>query len=160
MRGRSFLTTVVFGVAALAPVAKAQEEQRCQAAERFLAEQAGMTAITSADTIDDWRTRKIVAGCRVTAAGLTSRGLGDEATLFYDRLRAAGWTRTPHPRDAPNEASLRFRRDGTDCLFSFYAGTTLGTAAETQVNNAVVPSRGRERYNLLVLCVPAMDAAP
>ena len=150
---------VVIGAAALAPSGAAtQEEHRCRAAERFLVEQVGMTAIAGADTINDWRSRKIIPGCRITAAGLTARRLADEAALFYERLRAAGWTRTPDPRDAPNEASLRFRLAGTDCLFNFYSGTTLATEAEIEVNNAVVPGRGQQRYNVLVLCVPAMDA--
>jgi hypothetical protein len=140
--------------------ARGQEEPRCRAAERFLVERVGMTAIVEADTIDDWRTRKLLPGCRVTAAGVTSRSLGDEAALFYDRLRDAGWTRTPDPRDAPNESSLRFRLAGTDCLFNIYSGTTLATDAEIRVNNAIVPARGQQRYNVLVLCVPAMDAAP
>ena len=99
-------------------------------------------------------------GCRVAAAGLTSRELGEEATLFYERLRAVGWTRTPDPRDAPNEASLRFRLDGTDCLFNFYTGGILGTEDEIEVNSAVVPNPGELRYNFLVLCMPVMDAAP
>ena len=156
-----FPVAVVIGAAALAPSgAVTQEEHRCRAAERFLVEQVGMTAIAGADTINDWRSRKIIPGCRITAAGLTARRLADETALFYERLRAAGWTRTPDPRDAPNEASLRFRLAGTDCLFNFYSGTTLATEAEIAVNNAVAPGRGQQRYNVLVLCIPAMDAAP
>jgi hypothetical protein len=119
-----------------------------------------MVAKVEADTIDDWRTRKLVPGCRVTAAGVTPRGPAEEAALLYERLRAAGWTRTPDPRDAPNEASLRFRLGGTDCLFNFYTGTTLATQAEIEVNNAVVPRPGQQRYNVLVLCMPAINAAP
>ena len=151
----SVLAAMLIGAAVWALPVEPQEEARCGAAERFLVEQAGMSAVTTADTIDDWRTRKKVPGCRVTAAGLTSRALAEEAAAFYDRLRAAGWTRTPDPRDAPNEASLRFRQDRTDCLFNFYTGTLLGTAAEIEVSNAVVPGYGQVRYNVLVLCMPA-----
>ncbi|HXV87243.1 MAG TPA: hypothetical protein VD793_11110 [Gemmatimonadales bacterium] len=146
-------------VAGSRPVA-AQELERCGPVERFLVEQAGMIARTTPDTLDDWRTRRRLPGCRITAAALTSRAARDEAALFYERLRAAGWSRTPDPRDAPNEASLRFRLGRTDCLFNFYPGGLLGTEAELEVNNAVVPSDGRQRYNVLVLCVAALDAAP
>ena len=155
----TFYTAVLINAAVWAP-AEAQEEQRCLAAEHFLVEVVGMTAVSRPDTIDDWRSRKIVPGCRVTAAGITSRGLAEEATLFYERLRAVGWTRTPDPRDAPNESSLRFRQDGTDCLFNFYTGGILGTEDEIEVNTAVVPNLGERRYNFLVLCMPEMEAAP
>ena len=57
-----------------------------------------------------------------------------------ERLRAAGWTRTPDPMDAPNEASLRFRRDGADCLFNVYEVPRLYTEAEFRVNEAVTPA--------------------
>lgn len=154
------LATMLIGTAGWALPVDRQGVARCGAAERFLVEQAGMVAVTSADTLDDWRTRQKVPGCRVTAAGRTSRALAAEAAAFYHRLRAAGWIRTPDPRDAPNEASLRFRRDRTDCLFNFYTGTLLGTAAEIEVSNAVEPGYGQTRYNVLVLCIPAMDAAP
>lgn len=159
-RGRDVFAAVLIGAVWASLGVEAPHEGQCRAAERFLVEQAGLTAVTTADTIDDWRTRKKVPGCRVTAAGLTSRALADVAATFYDRLRAAGWTRTPDPRDAPNEASLRFRRNRTDCLFNFYSGTSVGTLAEIEVNSAVVPGSGQVRYNVLVLCMPAMDAAP
>ncbi len=149
-------TAVVFGARGV----EAQEETRCRAAERFLVERVGMTAIVQADTIADWRTRRTIPGCRVTAAGLTTRALADEAASLYERLRAAGWTRTPDPRDAPNEASLRFRLGRNDCLFNFYAGTMLGTQAEIEVSNALAPRPGEQRFNVLVLCVPAINAAP
>ena len=80
--------------------------------------------------------------------------------MFYEEIRDAGWTRTPEPRDAPNEASLRFRREGADCLFSFYSGGLLGTLAEATVDGATIPGPGERRYNFLVMCTPAMDAAP
>jgi hypothetical protein len=116
-----------------------------------------MATVVEPDTLDDWRTGKRTAGCRVTAAGLTTRALPDEARVFFDRVRAAGWSRTPDPRDAPREASLRFRRADVDCLFSFYSGGLLGTEAELRVDDARVPKSGEGRYNLLVLCVPAAD---
>jgi hypothetical protein len=157
---RTSTAVLIWAIACTPAEAWAQEEQRCQAAEHFLVELVGMTAVSRPDTIDDWRSRKMVPGCRVMAAGLTSRGLAEEATLFYERLRAVGWIRTPDPRDAPNESSLRFRQDGTDCLFNFYTGGILGTEDEIEVNTAVVPKSWERRYNFLVLCMPAMEAAP
>ncbi len=158
---RTFYTAVLIWAIILTPAAtSAQQQERCQAAEHFLVEVVGMTAVSRPDTINDWRTQQMVPGCRVMAAGLTSRDFGDEATLFYERLRAVSWTRTPDPRDSPNEASLRFRQDRTDCLFSFYTGGILGTEDEIEVNTAVVPSPGEQRYNFLVVCMPAMEAAP
>jgi hypothetical protein len=142
------------------PDAEAQAEQHCREAHRFLVEEVGMTAVSEPDTIDDWRTDQMVPGCRVTAAGLTENTMRTEATLFYERVREAGWVRTPDPQDAPNEASLRFRKDGSDCLFNFYTGGILGTEAEAIVDEAVVPVRGQSRYNFLVLCMPEMPAAP
>lgn len=133
----------------------------CLNAERFLVAEVGMTTITEPDTLDDWRTRKTVAGCRVTAAGVTTRTFAAEARLFFERLRAVEeWTRTPDPRDAPNEASLRFRRDEVDCLFSFSSGGMIGTEAELRVDSMVVPGPGERRYNFVVFCMPAMEAAP
>jgi len=120
-----------------------------------------MVAETERDTMDDWRTQKILAGCRVTAAGGTQLGMSDTATLLYEQLLAAGWTRTPDPRDAPNESALRLRLDDTDCFFSVYSrNVVIGTAAEMRVNKAMMSSSEEARYNVLVQCVSAMAAAP
>ena len=140
------------------PGLHAQETEHCRAAHRHLEEVADMAAITEPDTIDDWRTGRMVPGCRVTAAGVSSVPEQDLVVDFYEELREAGWTRTPDPADAPNEASLRFRRDGSDCLFNYYTHGIF-TEAEEEVDNAVVPIPGQQRYNFLVLCMPAMPAS-
>jgi len=141
------------------PVA-AQDTALCGDAHAHLEEVAGMAAIIEPDTIDDWRTDQLVPGCRVTASGATSLPQRDVVVEFYEELEAAGWTRTPDPRDAPNEASLRFRRNGADCLFNYYTDGMLLTEAEEEVDNRVPLIPGQERYNFLVMCTPAMEAAP
>ena len=73
----------------------------CAEAARFLRAEQRMVAEVGPDTIDDWRTRKRLAGCRVTAAGGTDIGVSKEAVRLYERLRTARWTRTPDPRDSP-----------------------------------------------------------
>lgn len=138
----------------------AQPEAHCVDAHRFVTEALDMAAVTEPDTLDDWRTDRRVPGCRVTAAGLTGGSARDAAVALFDALRDAGWTRTPDPRDAPGEASLRFRRGGADCLYSFYTGGILGTEAEAIVDDARVPARGEARYNVAVQCIPAAPAAP
>lgn len=146
--------------AALAPTSAWAQVELCEGAERFVREVAGMVALAEPDTIDDWRTRRMVPGCRVTAAGVLRRSGAAEVRSFYERLRDAGWVRTPDPRDAPNEASMRFRRDGADCLFNYYdATTTLGTEAELVVSDAVPLRPGDELFNFLVLCTPEAPAA-
>ncbi len=130
----------------------------CVAGAAFLRDTQHMVAILERDTIDDWRTKQRVNGCRITAAGATELTVQGEAVRFYERLRAAGWTRTPDPRDAPHEASLRFRMAQSDCLFNINAEALLGTRAETQVNRALKLSAGETRYQVLALCMPAMPA--
>jgi hypothetical protein len=146
---------------ALAPSAAHAQVELCEGAERFVREVVGMAAVAEPDTIDDWRTRKMVPGCRVTAAGALRGSGAAEVRTFYERLRDAGWVRTPEPRDAPNEASMRFRRDGADCLFNYYdATTTLGTEAELVVSDAVPLRPGETLFNFLVMCTPEAPAAP
>ncbi len=140
-----------------AGAATAQTEPLCADASQFLVESRTMAAITEVAHIDDWRTAKRTMGCQVTAAGVTRRSARDEAIGFFDALRAAGWTRTPNPRDAPGESSLRFRKAGSDCLFSFYTGGMLGTEAERSVSLERVPGPGERRVHFLVTCVPAED---
>ena len=153
--------SVLAGCAASNPdEAGAQEELHCREAHRFLVEDVGMAAVTEPDVFDDWRTDQQVPGCRVTAAGLTPNTPGTESGLFYDKVRAAGWTRTPDPQDAPNESSLRFRKDGSDCLFNFYVLGMLGTEAEGIVSDARVPTPELDRYYVLAMCMPAMESAP
>ena len=132
----------------------------CEGAEAHLREALDMATVVESETIDDWRLDRMVDGCRITAAGLTRRALRTEARTFYEGLRAAGWVRTPDPQDAPNEASLRFRQDGADCLFNVYDGGLLGTEAEFTVDDQRVPGPGERRFNLLVLCTPAEDTPP
>jgi len=158
-RGRR-LAVVAAVLAASGARPAAGQVALCEGAELFMAADMGMAAVTEPDRIDDWRTKQMVTGCRVTAAGLTRLSLRDQAAGFYERLRAAGWARTPDPRDAPNESSLRFRKDGVDCLFSFYSGGLLGTEAEDRVDDARVPGPGERRFNFIVQCMPASDAAP
>lgn len=138
----------------------AQAGERCVRAERFLVREMGMAAVVEADSLDDWRTGRVLPGCRITAAGTTKRELAEAASRLYDELREAGWTRTPDPRDAPGESSLRLRRAGEDCLFNVYAGVLLGTEAELEVSAARTPGPGRSRINVLVLCVPVAEARP
>jgi hypothetical protein len=131
--------------------------RHCLDSGAFLEGHMGMATVVESDSISDWRSHRRVAGCRITAAGVTTRTAGAQAAYTFDVLREAGWTRTPNPRDAPNEASLRFRRGGSDCVFSFYTGGLLGTEAEGAVDEARVPGPGERRYNFVVLC---MEASP
>jgi hypothetical protein len=142
-----------------APLA-ARQVSHCAAAEKFLREEIGLAVVTEPDTIDDWRTGKRQPGCRVTASGLTAGRVADEAVRFYERVRQAGWSRTPDPRDSPTEASLRFRSDGSDCLFNVYEGVLLMTEAERKVSATTVPTPGRSRYGVFVMCMAALPASP
>lgn len=160
-RGLLSILVLLGCVAAASEVqGQSQDEERCVPVERFLVGDLGMRAEIDPDTIDDWRTQRHLPGCRVTAAGVTQLDMEAEAGRFYERLQAAGWTRTPDPRDAPAESSLRFRTGETDCLFNFYEGLLLFTEAELEVSTAMVPGPGEARYNVLVMCKPAMDAVP
>ena len=154
------ILAVLLGCAGAGTEAGAQDLKRCEPVQKFLTEQFSMVAETGPDTIDDWRTHKIVPGCRVTAAGGTGIDMGQTAGMFYNSLLAAGWTRTPEPRDAPEESALRLRLEDTDCFFSIYSGIAIGTEAERRVTMAFEPRSDDARYNILVQCMPAMAAAP
>lgn len=143
------------------PAGAEAQTELCLEAERLMRDVMGMVSLSEPDTIDDWRTRKMVPGCRVTAAGATRLSGADLVEAFYARVEEEGWTRTPDPRDAPHEASLRYRRSGADCLFNYFDNTTtLGTEAELVVSEAVPRQPGETLYNFLVMCVPAAQAAP
>lgn len=153
--------SVLFGCGASTPdQAGAQDEIYCREAHRFLVEDVGMAAVTDPDVFDDWRTDQRVPGCRVTAAGLTENTVHTEASLFFEKVQAGGWVRTPDPQDAPNESSLRYRKDGADCLFNFYVIGMLGTEAEAIVEEARVPTPQLDRYYVLAMCMPEMESAP
>ena len=146
---------------AAGPTSAAGQVALCEGAERFVRETIGMVAVSEPDTIDDWRTKAMVPGCRVTAAGSSNQPSAEIARSFYEIIAESDWTRTPDPRDSPNEASLRFRRDGADCLFNFYdSSMSLNTDAEMTVSDAVFLASGQKLYNFLVLCTPAAPAAP
>lgn len=150
---------LVVALAALPRSAAAQVEL-CAEAERYVRE-VGMQALTEPDTIDDWRTGLMTPGCRVTAAGASGEPTQTVARRFFQALNSSEWRRTPDPRDSPNEASLRYRRFGADCLFSYYDRTlSLGTEAEFAVMDAMPLDPGEELYHLLVRCVPAAPAEP
>jgi hypothetical protein len=158
MAMRSALFVVCLSLAARN--AHAQQIRLCADAERFLSGELQMAVKTEPDTISDFRTGGKHAGCRVTAASLTSTGLADEAVRFYERVRQAGWVRTPDPWDSPRESSLRFRKNGSDCLFNLYEGALLLTAAEREVSIARTPGSGQSRYGVFVMCVPVLPAKP
>lgn len=133
---------------------------RCAGAAAFLRDVQRMEVEVGADSLNDWRTRERVPSCTITAAGATNEGVQSEATRLYERLMAAGWTRTPDPRDAPREASLRYRKDGTDCLFNVNREAMLFTDAETAVLERLRVPPGAVRYHVFVICVEAKPAAP
>lgn len=146
---------------AASPASATSQVALCEGAERFVRETIGMVAMSEPDTIDDWRTKAMVPGCRVTAAGAMAQSASEQVRLFYQLLQESGWARTPDPRDAPNEASLRFRRDGADCLFNYYdSSSSLNTEAELTVSDAVPLEPGQRLFNFLVMCTPAAPAAP
>ena len=132
----------------------------CVDAAAFLRTDRQMVAIVEPDTLDDWRTRQKLVGCRITAAGGTVRGVQPEAVAFYERVRAVGWVRSPDPYDAPNEGSLRFRMGKADCLFNVYGDAMLMTDAEERADQAQSLGPGERRYHVYVMCVPALPAAP
>lgn len=145
---------------ALTQPSAAADTSTCAAAARFLRNERHMLAEVEVDTIDDWRTKQRVAGCRITAAGGTELGVNKEAVHFYELLRAAKWVRTPDPRDSPNEGSLRFRWEQADCLFNINAEAMLGTDAEHRVNDRLRVPTEQTRYQIFVMCMPAMPAVP
>lgn len=147
---------VILSLAALVT----QPQPLCAAANAFLREDRAMATVVEADTIDDWRTRKRVVGCRISAAGGTPRGVQAEAVGFFERVRAVGWVRTPDPRDAPTEGSLRFRSGNADCLFNVYGDAMLNTDAEMLAEDRRPLVSGEVRYHVYVMCLPAMPAAP
>jgi len=145
---------------ALHTVAAPADTLHCKEAARFLRAELHMQAIIDPDVVDDWRTGKKTAGCRVTAAGATDIGVNKEAIRFYERVRAAKWVRTPDPRDAPNEAALRFRWEQSDCLFHVNREMLLNTESEARVNERLKPGSGETAYHVFVMCVPAEGAKP
>jgi hypothetical protein len=146
---------LTLGSATVAPA----DTSNCVEAARFLRADPRIHAIVETDTIDDWRTHKHVPGCRITSAGATGIGVQAEALKFFERLRAAKWTRTPDPIDSPNEASLRFRWEKSDCLFNFGGDPLLNTDAETIVNDQLKLRAGDKRFQVYVMCMPAMPAS-
>jgi hypothetical protein len=151
---------VISALLALVVWPQVADTSHCAAAARFLRAERHMIAEVEVDTIDDWRTQKRVPGCRITAAGGSELGVNREAVHFYELLRAAKWVRTPEPRDSPNEGSLRFRWEQADCLFNINAEALLGTDAEQRVNDTLQVPAGQTRYQIFVMCMPAMPAAP
>lgn len=156
--------TVVLLVATTAlPRSAAGQVESCAGAERSVRE-AGMQALTEPDTIDDWRRGRVTPGSRVTFAGASPEETRTLARGFFRALEASEWQRTPDPRDSPNEGSegsLRYRRFGADCLFSYYDLTSsLGVEAEFAVSEAVEMKAGDRLYHVLVQCVPVAPAEP
>lgn len=132
----------------------------CTAADRFLREHQKFVTVVEPDTMDDWRTKQRLVGCKITAANGTTRTVQQEAVAFYEAVRAAGWVRTPDPRDAPTEASLRFRWEQADCLFNVFGTAMLNTDAETTVNEKRPLADNERRWHVYATCLPALPAAP
>ncbi len=150
----------LFAALLLGNIAAPVDSTHCVAAARFMRNEQRMVAIIDTDTLDDWRTHKRLAGCRITAAGGSDVGVAKEAVRFYERLRAAKWVRTPDPRDSPNEGALRFRWEQTDCVFNINADALLGTDSESRVNELLTTKAGEVRYQVVAFCIPALPADP
>ena len=162
MRRTLLLALMIAGPGVLeAQDSRAAQVDLCLDAERFIEGVAGMASLTEPDTINDWRPQSVTPGCRVTSAGATRQSPRNLLKSFFDSLQSDAWIRTPDPRDAPNEGSLRFRKGQADCLFSFYdSSVSLNTDAELTVSDAVFRKVGEKLYHFLVLCTPIAPAAP
>lgn len=143
----------------LAAATPAADTTHCTQAAAFLRDEQRMAAIVEPDTMNDWRSQQRVAGCRITASGATTIGVRDEAIRLYDRLRAAKWVRTPDPRDAPSEASMRFRWRQSDCLFNVSRDAMLFTDAEQRAAEAVPIKTDESRYAVFVQCFTVLPPA-
>jgi hypothetical protein len=143
-----------------ASVAASSDTTYCVGAAAFLRGTQRMEAVVEPDSINDWRSQRRVGGCRITAAGGTTLSHKEAVTQLYERLRAEGWTRTPDPRDAPNEGSLRYRRDGADCLFNYNVEAMLFTDAETLVLERLRLAPREVRYHVFVLCLAVQSPSP
>jgi hypothetical protein len=160
LAGTTRVTAAADRAPVVAPVDTTPVTARCAGAAAFLREVQQMEVEVTPDSLADWRTGRRLPACHVTAAGGTALGVQREATRLYERLPGAGWTRTPDPRDAPREASLRFRKDGADCLFNVNREALLFTDAETAVLERLATAPGVARYHVFVMCVEALPAAP
>lgn len=146
-----------------APAVPGQSEavdRYCAGARDYLGDRLGNPTLVDPDTIQDWRTRQSFFGCRVYAAASTAASMSATAQQFYEALVASGWIRTPDARDMPNEAAIRLRKDGMDCLYHVYNGPLLNTPSEQQVIQSVDLGPDDQLFNILAQCMPAMDAAP
>ncbi len=143
-----------------ASAAVSSDTTYCAGAAAFLRGAQHMEAVVEPDSINDWRSQRRVGGCRITAAGGTTLSHKEAVTQLYERLRAEGWTRTPDPRDAPNEGSLRYRRDGADCLFNYNVEAMLFTDAETLVLERLRLAPREVRYHVFVLCLAVQSPSP
>lgn len=141
-----------------APQEAFREERYCLGARSYLADSLRTLALVDPDTIQDWRTRQTVLGCRVYASQATRMEQTPAARAFYDRLLASGWTRTPDPLDMPNEAAIRVRQDNMDCLFHVYKAPLLNTPSEIAVTESITLQPGEGQFNLLAQCMPARPA--
>ena len=91
------------------------------------------------------------------AFALHRHGRFQDASRLLDAMLA----RWPDHVDARNLAGvLRMRLGDTDCFFTPYSGIAIGTEAERRVTMKFEPRSDDARYNLLVQCMPAMEAIP
>ena len=134
------------------------EERYCEGARSYLADSLHTLALVDPDTIQDWRTRDTVLGCRVYASQATPLEQTPAARAFYDRLLASGWARTPDPLDMPNEAAIRVRQDNFDCLFHVYKAPLINSPSELEVTNSIKLQPGEGQFNVLAQCMPARPA--
>ncbi|MSR36335.1 MAG: hypothetical protein EXR95_06790 [Gemmatimonadetes bacterium] len=143
------------------PASGPENVARCEPLLKMMRETLEMAAEISPDTVNDWRTGRILPGCRVTAVGSMRReNPGEENEVFYYTLLGAGWERTPDPRDRPQEAAIMLRHEGADCFFTPYSGIRLATEAEFRINQAFTTRPGEFRYSFLARCVEALPADP
>lgn len=155
----SLLAVLLAG--AVLPARTAGQAPPCDPLRRDLVDDFGMAVEAEPASINDARTGRMLAGCRITAAGGTSSTPAQTADLLYDQMTASGWARTPDPRDVPTQHILRLRRDGVDCLFGVYtsiAPESIVSDAQRRVNRAFVPTGQDELFNVIATCVPALEA--
>lgn len=128
------------------------QEDLCSGVGDVLEGEMAMVVAVRSDTVADWRTGEVRAGCRLTAAG-GARSTQAVVDRLGETLEARGWSPFMEPTVSAHGSTLAYRYRGVECMLGVFPAGATENPWEESLQEQVTPAAGEDRYTVTAACV-------
>lgn len=134
------------------PSEGAAQEDLCSGVGDVLEGEMAMVVAVRSDTVADWRSGEVRAGCRLTAAG-GARSTQAVVDRLRETLETRGWSPFMEPTVSAHGSTLAYRYRGIECMLGVFPAGATENPWEEPLQEQVTPAVGEDRYTVTAACV-------